>query len=269
MRCFLPLMALGCASPDPKSGGGEPPSDMLPLPELAAEPVSPSLSASEVGAQLSAALAVPPHAAEVNAAYRMLLAQGDDICPGSELHLTDEVLHGCEAASGYSYAGVSHWFEDPIDGPIEGVATGVAGDFWITTPSGHLFEAGGHSVEVSGDGLRVDELAGSWLWEDGPDWLAEGYSGSLTIEHVGEVMLRVNGAATLLGISWSAHDLVLAERCDHGPTGSLGLRDPGGGWYELTFEDCAPCTQVRFGDTDLGETCVDFAPFVAAIEGRS
>ena len=104
------------------------------------------------------------------------------------------------------------------------------------------------------------------MWEGRDPWLANFFSGVLSIEVMEEFGVRVNGSAQIEGISWSANELLFDHVCARGPAGQLGLRDPGGGWYTLDFADCNPCTTVRFEGEALGETCVDFAGFLAAVD---
>ena len=236
------------------------------LPGVTVEPVTPSMSADEAAAALSAALGSPPDSTETTAAYRMLMAQGDEYCPGNEYYITDIHLYGCDSSTGYHFAGISDWLEEEVDAGLNAWLEGVAGDFWIVTPDGELFEAGGHSVYISGDTFWMRELAGSWLWQGGDPWIASGFSGSLIIEEEYARGIRMSGGAQIQGVSWSATELMLPAGCDYGPVGRLGLRDPGGGWYTMVFEDCEPCATVMFEETELGEACVDFAPFLAAME---
>jgi len=271
MRLQLTILALvGCASP---SGGGKssPVVDTggPALPEVEASTATPSWTAEDVGARLSDALSVPPLGGDALFAYLDLMSRGDEECPGNVHHITDTWLHGCTASTGYSYAGVSEYFEDPVGEPFPATVYGVAGDFWIITPEGSLFEAGGHAVEVAGDALWVSEVAGSWLWEDGPGWLASGFSGTLVLEKVEGIHARVHGAAQVQGTSWSANELILGPSCGLLPmSGRLGLRDPSGGWYTLPLERCDPCGTVSFEGEVLGEACVDFTGLHAILEER-
>jgi hypothetical protein len=236
------------------------------LPDVTVAPVTPSLSVDEVGEALTRALAMPPNSTRAIESYRMLMGMGDDWCPGNEYYITDTHLYGCHAETGYFYAGVSDWIDEIVDPPTNANMVAVAGDFWIETPDGKLFEGGGAVVYITGDGFWAREMYGSWLWEGGDPWLASGFSGVLSIEVMEEYGIRVSGSAQIEGTSWSANELMLDNACDRGPSGQLGLRDPSGGWYTLDFTDCAPCATVQFEGAALGSTCVDFEPFIAAVE---
>jgi len=252
---------------EPIDSGAPEADDEPSLPEVTIDPVTPSMTAEEAAAALSTALGTLPDGGEILAAYRMLMANGDEVCPGAELYITDDHLRGCEASTGYAYAGVTEWYEGPVDELSNGAIEGVAGDFWITTPDGLLFEGGGHSFLITGDDGWVQDLRGSWLWDGGEPWLAHGFSGTLKIDVLNENRIKMSGGAQVNGTSWFATNLRLKESCDYGPKGSLGIRDPSGGWYDMSFEDCDPCALVVFEETELGVACVNFAPFLAAVEG--
>ena len=116
--------------------------------------------------------------------------------------------------------------------------------------------------------MLAAEMAGSWRWEDGSAPLAYGFSGNILIEFVDDFAVTMRGAADILGTHVAAQDYMLSAICDYGPSGKLSLRDPGGGWYELNFSNCNPCTDVYFEGELLGETCVDMSGFVSALRSR-
>ena len=242
---LLPVAVfVGCGGEDkPVAAGTTPPSGAsdveteLPedpgLPEVEGDFVSPSMSAEEVADALTLALSNPPNSSDSTAAYRMLMTQGDDFCPGSEYFITDIRLYGCDASTGYFFAGVSDWLEEELDPELGLFLEGVAGDFWIITPDGELFEAGGHSVYMWSEHFWIRELGGSWIWQGGDPWIASGFSGSLTIEEDYRRGIRLSGGAQIQGVSWSATDLMFASACDYGPLDAsvCGTRGVGGiGW---------------------------------------
>ncbi len=235
------------------------------LPETDDTLVQPSMNAQEVAQTLSTTLASIPDPMEIIEAYQFLMTQGDEVCPGNDMNIVDTWLYGCDASTGYSYAGVTDWFDEPYE---TGTLTGVAGDFWITTPEDQQLEGGGHSVVFQSSAILVGEIAGSWRWDDGSPWLTLGFSGSLVMEYVHPVHIKIDGAANIAGTHIAALDLSLSLACGWGPAGSLSLRDPEGGWYKMTFESCQPCATVVFEGEEIGESCVDFAAFQAKMESR-
>jgi hypothetical protein len=244
------------------------PTDTPSLPDIEETLVEPSLTAAEVGEMLSAALSQMPDAMEVIEAYRFLMTQGDEICPGPGMNILDTWLYGCDATTGYSYAGVSDWLEEEYDQDgVTGMVTGIAGDFWIDTPDGQQLEGGGHCVIFRNSWIWVGEVVGSWSWGGGSAWVKDGYSGYLKMEYISGVDFNMNGAADIAGTHIAATDFTILSDCE-GPIGDLSLRDPAGGWHKLMFTSCDPCAQVVFEGSDLGEACVDFAPLLAELEAR-
>ena len=264
------LLLLSCGSSPSKTGKDTATTSSTPdLPSVEQTLVEPMMTADQVATAISEALTTPPDPAAINTAYRFLMSQGDSTCPGNEDHITDTWLYGCEAETGYSYAGVSAWIEEfPDDMPGTNTLSGVSGDFWIEDPEGNRLEGGGHSVEVSGDSIWVGEMSGSWRWEGGDPWLVHGFSGRISIEFFPGLLAQMNGAADINGTHISATDLSLAASCDYQPSGSLSLRDPNGGWYTMQFSDCDPCTSVSFEGEPQGEACVDMDGFIEALERK-
>ena len=236
------------------------------LPEITQTEVQPSMTPSEVVAAIETALQTPPEPGEVTDAYIDLMAQGDPFCPGDPENIMDQWIYGCDAITGYSYAGVTDWFSGAYEGLGEMV--GLAGDFWIDTPDGTQLEAGGHAVTVTAPGLWVGEMAGSWRWTGGSDWLVHGYSGNLTQQVIAGSHISFSGSADISGTHITGHDLVLPDACPGMARGGLSLRDPGGGWYRLQFEDCTRCAPLHFEETTMDEVCIDFSGYIATMVGR-
>jgi hypothetical protein len=264
------LLLFACSSSPPSTTQSSSTDIETPdLPSVEQTWVEPTLTPEQVGTALGEALSTPPDPAAINSAYRFLMSQGDSVCPGNEENITDTWLYGCEAETGYSYAGVSSWIEEyPDEMPGTNLLHGVSGDFWIEDPEGRRLEGGGHSIEVSGDAIWVGEMGGSWRWEGGDPWLVHGFSGSISIEFIPGLLAQMNGAADISGTHIAATDLSLYASCDYGPSGSLSLRDSGGGWYTMIFSDCDPCTTISFEGEAHGEACVDFTGFIQALELR-
>ena len=236
------------------------------LPDIDSDWVEPSLTPSQVAEQLTQALTDLPDPEEAIATYLALMTQGDDTCPGSEHIITDTWLYGCDATTGYSYAGVSDWLEGTFEqGGQVLELNGVAGDFRIDHPDGHRLDVGGHAVALSNPNMWIGELVGSWQFGQGSPWLVHGYSGHLVVEVIADTMSRVRGAINVNGTHLAARDLVLVAGCGYGPVGGLSLRDANGGWYRMDFTECNNCATVQFEGTDIGEACVDFEPLVATL----
>ncbi len=239
------------------------------LPTIEQELVEPSLTPTQVTEHLSEALADLPNPEEAIATYLSLMSEGDETCPGSEYIITDTWLYGCDATTGYSYAGVSNWLEGTFDQDGQTLElNGVAGDFRIDHPEGLRLDAGGHAIALSNPNMWIGELVGSWHFGQGSPWLIHGYSGHLVVEVIRDTMSRVRGAIDVNGTHLAARDLVLSASCGYGPIGGLSLRDPNGGWYRMDFTECNDCAVVSFEGTDIGEACVDFGPLVENLGER-
>lgn len=239
------------------------------LPDIEQTAAQPTMTADEVARTIELALSSPPDPDEIIEAYLWLMSQGDDVCPGDEHNITDLWLYGCDALTGYSYAGVTDWLDMPFDeGGMSGSIMGIAGDFWIDTPEGDQLEAGGHSMKAFNPTLLVSEIAGSFRWSGGSDWLSSGYSGNLTQEYVVGAYVAFRGAANINGVHIAGHELTFPEGCNGQPVGGVSLRDPSGGWYRLDFDVCDSCTEVVFEGTPVGEACVDFSNYIEIIKGR-
>ncbi len=244
---MLTILLVGCA--------GETPS---PTDTGTISATSPPLwSAEEATAQVQAwDEVVLPTAADAVAAYLYALSNGDDSCPGSDTQLTESVLYGCTAESGWRYAGVASY-----GGDEDGYWLG--GDFELWDPDGQTYSAGGglsHQVtEMETALVWVMEIGGTWVWPAAEGWLGEGTSAVYQIVGGREetVELEITGGVTLAGQSV---DFLLAWSelgCWEQPTGEVKVRDEAGAWYRLVLEDCTGCGSIIYGTGEvLGEGCV-------------
>lgn len=219
-------------------------------------------------ALLEAGLPDPWVLAEV---YLGALAQGDSACPGpgDDLAPPAVTLEGCEAGSGWRYAGVST-YEDwgGADAPDFWM---LNADFVLTDPEGLRFEAGG-SFGMRGGGQGEArwwqaEVQGSFRYPAAPGWLGQG--GGVILSVAGE-----RGAAGLQAelegaIHGAEHQLFLDTLrfgdCPGGEaSGQVRLRAPGGAWAELELGcGCGPATE---GGQPLGEVCPALGALGAALE---
>jgi len=266
------LLACSSSNPEPKyvdRAVTQTDSSSPALPDIDQSPAQSTMTAEEVVTAIETALRTPPRPSDVTDAYIHLMTLGDDECPGDTENIMDQWVYGCDAATGYSYAGVTDWFSDEYEhlGQL-GDLVGLAGDFWIDTPEGHQLEAGGHCVTVTAPGIWIGEIAGSWTWTDGPEWVANGYSGNLRQEIYSGGFISFSGAANILGIHITGHNLVLPDACPGKALGGISLRDPSGGWYRMDFEECTNCAELHFEGAPMGEVCVDFSGYIEIMKGR-
>ena len=270
------LLILACTSSDPAPENvdrevvqSQSDSATPPLPDIEETVAESTMTMAEVISAIEAALLTPPRPQDVTDAYIHLMSLGDEECPGDPENIMDQWVYGCDAETGYSYAGVTDWFTEATEETGEmGTLIGLRGDFWIDTPAGHQLEGGGHAVTVSAPGMWVGEIAGSWAWTDGPDWIAGGYSGNLRQEVFAGAFVGFSGAANIMGTHIAGHDLILPDLCPGKAIGGLSLRDPSGGWYRMDFSECSSCAEMYFEGTPMGEACVDFNPYIDTIKAR-
>ncbi len=222
--------------------------------------VRPSMSSLEVVEALGEALANLPAPEALVAAYRAAMTHGDATCPGSATDIAGDWLYGCTSAAGTTYSGVSRLEQVAMQvAGRDGLADVLAGDFRVEAPDGTRLQAGGHALVLTGDGFRRVQLTGTWQWDAGPAWAADGFSGLMELTEIAGRGLALEGAVRTLGVAFAADGFAADEACGFGPVGALSLRDPAGGWYRMSFVDCVPCAHVLFEGEDLGEACVDLS----------
>ncbi len=253
----------GCTGPDPvpRAKGTTSPPATTPSELEGPSPVW------DADAAVSALAAIPelPLAGQVLDAYLDAMAWGDDNCPGSETQMAGITFTGCTASSGVLYWGIADYRdESEVDGDTVRTRTALGADFEIVFVDGRHFEAGGSA------GLGLEEAAGRaavWHSEVKGTWwdtsregaLGAGVSSTLAASASadgGEVVLEGGVGMGDLAVAFS--DVRFPVGCDDQPIGTFRVRDPVGYWYSLEFpEPCGSCAKLGFGDTSLGESCVD------------
>ncbi|MDG1483505.1 MAG: hypothetical protein P8R54_28195 [Myxococcota bacterium] len=254
------VLVWGCAEPPAATAVSD--SD---LPEVNTPQIQPGLTPEEVGAVLSEQLGALPDPAQPVAVYLELMASGDGACPGDLYQILDTWLYGCDATTGYHYAGISQFFEEQTS--VTGIMMdiqGVKGDFWINTPAGDSFEIGGHAFIGEMEGGWGGRLEGSLDWSAGEPWLVSGFSGIYEVVFMADRFLQIDGAMDMEGVYIGLEALLLDASCGWGPTGTLRLRDLSGGWYALPLTDCSPCGMLSFEGSEQGEVCLDLEPLRSA-----
>ncbi len=250
------LALLACTSnPDT---GPEPSldSDWPELEVAGPDALEPGWTGSQAGLAFQAALEGPyPDVRGICQTYLDWIARGDEVCPGGlSLQPPAVTLEGCTSTSGVHYAGLSGWSEDADRWGLQ------VGDFRLTDPDGRSFLAGGEAVLGEAGGSQTLNLRGSFHDTGAGGWLGQG--GSAVLQLVGGpqgVMAQVS-MQTAAGALYT-EQLVLGSDCMEGEVYLRGLE---GGWYSMDLE-CG-CAQVRFGDADLGEACLEIAPIREAMQ---
>ncbi len=211
-------------------------------------------------------------------AYFTLMALGDASCPGDPYQLmsTHVPNDGCGADSGARFIGISRWLAgDAVEGSNDVESFLLYGDMRIVEPDHDALEAGGFAglkiASSAGRFARRGEVSGSWVQENGRDWLGEGLSGTLVMDHVvqeGVPRARVTGGVARPSATVYYEDLTFDPDCGENARGAVSARDPSGGWwrYDLGDTRCDGCGTLAFEDEPATEVCVDVAPLAAAID---
>lgn len=236
--------------------GPAPTGDPGPLVDTGWEPnptradIEPTWTGDEALDRLQAALdAGLPSPQLARDTFLGLIEVGQDAtCPGTTDFDGAEPL-GCLSESGYLYAGISQYLEDP-----NGWALG--GDFEIREPSGRIFHGAGHVFVHGNVHGSFMEFSGSWIHEAGEDWLDPGASGVFQA-NTGGGRIELLGGLSLRGASLH-FDEVLIQDHPQSMSGRVGIRDPAGAWWwlELDNDGCGPLT---FADQDVTTGCIDLA----------
>ncbi|MSQ02588.1 MAG: hypothetical protein EXR71_11990 [Myxococcales bacterium] len=219
--------------------------------------------------------------------FRDMLSHGSDECPGpgwQEGGLSYFPLDGCTSADGYWYQGVGGttlgWYDDDMDGVFDGFLQAMKTDGTMADPKGVLFTFGGQASfrylgTPEGGGTYEAEFLGSYRYEGSDElWLSAGTSTGMYVDGTfspTELPTMVaEGGFTVGGVSISAQGFTLGGACGERPSGSLGVRDDQGYWYDLRYDEstCDGCGTVWFdGREDLGPACVDVGPaFLMGLE---
>lgn len=279
------LWMLACAAPTPEGAPGHgdaPPPDADPAPYLEPAAVQDGL---EVG--LGVLLSSPP--LTIHDTYYRVLGVGDDTCPWrSDAYSGQQYWEDdCDAADGSAWYGwaLSAREQDIFVDPERRAYSDIGwyyGAGRVTDASGAVFDGWGSAdfrawASTNGSPVRgfFASVGGTWGWSGSePGWLTDGHNHGWTIE--GErndidVWFRADGGLSRLEGELSAFSFeqLVANTTETGcfaePSGTLNLHHgPTQRWYRVRFDPsaaCDGCGALTAEDTDLGEVCIDWAPF--------
>lgn len=222
-------------------------------------------------------LPLPPPAINT---WRSFMEHGDDLCPGGGWAFGAlEVLpsEGCTADSGYWYQGVgsgqANWYDEDGDGLLDQYLEDMKTDGSMRDLEGQRFIFGGALMfkftGIPGEaGTYTAENLGTYEYAGADDeWMKAGAStGSYlsgTIDREGAWTLLANGGFTVGDQSVGFNDFSINTACPGAASGTIGIRDGSGYWYDLTYDEatCDSCGDVVFdGREALGRGCVDVGP---------
>lgn len=274
------LVALACTEPTPPAS---------PRPALvdtsggaAFERPLPQLSGLEFEAELDRILTPGfPDPTPVVGVYAALMALGDDDCPGNPKHLSNarQGQGGCTAESGVHYEGISFYLvDDELEsfGMPNYVAFGegsfrLDGDFRITDADGEHFDGGGVASFVFNERVPADrwtiEINGTFHYDPNPGWISDTASNRLVV-HGGRtdevVGATIDGGMARESGTVVFDDVALWGECEAFGTGSVGMRDEIGAWYQVDMrDDCSGCGELIYDErVALGEACVHSEGFL-------
>lgn len=202
-----------------------------------------------------------PTAKDVVSVYQSLIISNDPTCP--TLYGTDlDALIGCTANNGWIYNGVGSYTPNET-------GYGMMTDITIISPEGAVFSGGGVLGYQGTPNMDAMYVLGTWGWDNGSGWIAQKPSSEIYFQHYrtdeGEKIL-LNGGLSIAGATLSFEDLQFTEACQGQPQGTLGIREPTGYWYTLTFSDtCDGCGALMWGDQSLGTACAPLKEAVGAL----
>jgi hypothetical protein len=211
-------------------------------------------------------------------AYFALMALGDASCPGDPYQLMSTRVpnDGCGASSGARFIGVSRWLAgSAVEGSNMAESFLLFGDMRIVEPDHDALEVGGFAVLQLANGerrfVRHGEVSGSWVQDNGRDWLGDGLSATLTLDHVvqdGMAGARVTGGLAQPRATVHFDSLTFGGDCGDNASGAISVRDPSGGWwrYDLGNTRCDGCGTLAFEDEPATDVCVDVSPLAAAVD---
>lgn len=179
----------------------------------------------------------------------------DSVCPSGSGASTTSVS-GCTSSFDWTYTGTSTYQDAGSSG------FSLAADIYIQDPNGNMFEGGGQVFYMAKEQGIGGGLDGTWGYSAAEGWMAQNPSFSLSLYIDPNGMLILQGGLGMAGQAIDFNDFGLRSGCA-GPIGSLSLRDPNGWWYNVDFGDtCSGCGPLSWGETNLGEVCLDPAPLM-------
>ena len=275
------IALLACAAPANRAAPAvAAPRGVEPLVEAPAQPWGPPQAplADHVAA-LEAALALGmPNPVSLTDLYAMVIDHADETCPFWEVPEEGDQAEvwsgGCVTAAGYGFEGLSIQTDLREEGEeelrsheIESLAS-----FRLTDPTGAVLTNGGeYLLHLEGDeegrAFRAS-VGGLWSYPGQPGWLGAGVELGLVVEGEGagaDMAFTLNGGVAWPGVSLSFREATVdTEVCDGLIQGRVDLRDDGGHWFRLDFDDCAPCAAASWDGELVGEACVS-APLSALL----
>lgn len=218
----------------------------------------PALSAAEVVARIDDVLAAGlPDSPALMASLDRLVALGEPgVCGGDGRNLLLP-MSGCTTESGWLMGGLLFYAISE-----DNLGYSATGDLFAVDPEGNRWIGAGDLTYAGQlDGGWRFEVAGTWGYVYDPGWPGSQPSLAMIVD-VTPDRTRLDGgympgddAVYFDAVEVSQEGLV---------SGTLSLRDPLGDWYQLPL-DTTGCGSVGWGETTLGEGCVQIVDAVQAL----
>jgi hypothetical protein len=205
-----------------------------------------------------------PSMLDVSNAYKEIMSQSDEICPmfspTSENGLEGHWVDNCTSIQDATFFGFCQFYD--IDGELSPEEDLMFGSIWA---SFEVFTAEGIGREVGGIGLIGADvlnhevnmrLDGTFWMSDDVYWMQAG-SQSLDIGGDPEKTMTINGGVQYPELSLFFNEMKRnPQSCDGGIQGELRIRDTSGYWFTMERRSCAPCSDIFWGEKNLGEFCI-------------
>ncbi|MDG1480666.1 MAG: hypothetical protein P8R54_13810 [Myxococcota bacterium] len=237
-------------------------------------PVEPILSEAAAVEALQSVLAVGiPEPMGLADSYAAVLEGSSDttcpfVSPPTEPGAVGGVWAGsCAASTGWSFSGESLYvMTTTSDDTVRQVHLEMASSFEMMSSDGAIFQGGGEvafsHLSMGSTVSYAGQIGGLYSYSDASSWLSSVSGTALLYDGSRDELgarLSLNGGVgsgdqiiDFIGLSLDTAD------CDGAPSGTIGVRDPTGFWYELAL-DCSSCGTLSWLGTPLSEQCVDLA----------
>ena len=228
---------------------------------------APSLTVQEVGQLIEEKfLSRIPEPFSLRDSYLSMLQGAGFECP--DLQGNSFGHQDCVSEQGYHFYGLAFYGDGTEVWGEEGYHCEMQASFELTNPEGQTFIAGGG---FGYEGIRDSEGGSSWMafiqgtfsFPGATGWLREGASSALLIvgtHKYDDWEIEMSGGVGDKDYYLYFQDVnVTSGSCGH-HTGSIGLRDPNGGWYWWEKTDsCEDCGELFFNSQEMGTLCLDMS----------
>lgn len=205
-----------------------------------------------------------PSMLEMNEVYRDMMSWGDENCPafspyenGIEGHWVDD----CVSSSGAHFFGFCQFYDVLESQQPDGSKMGtIWGSFETVASDGRSLQIGGTGSLRLHPEMRVvtQMFEGTFLVPDSFPWLESG-SQTYILDGVIDQLITLSGGIQYPDVIVHFNDLNYhPEACENGIgiQGEMLIRDSSGYWFSTERTGCTPCSDIFWGEENMGEFCV-------------